>query len=322
MKVARLLPVPRHAQQRPVRRRGGGRGPAQRAAGRTAAAPLRRRRAPRGRPTTARSRWPSSCCSSSTSAPHDLYRVDGPVNLRAAEAVLDLVDRPDLKYPPFQPGLPRRARPARDLFAAIRRSDILLHHPFESFTPVIDFLEQAADDPQRARDQADALPHRHRLARSSSALVARPRDGKEVTVGGRAEGALRRGGQHQLGDAAGGGRRARRLRRGRLQDPRQDDAGGAARGRRLRRYVHLGTGNYHPRTARLYTDFGLLHRRRGDLRRRARGVPAADRPRPGARAAAACCSRPSRCTRTLLARDRARGRRTRAPAGRRASSPR
>ena len=99
-----------------------------------------------------------------------------------------------------------------------------------------------------------------------------------------------------------GGRRARGVRRGRLQDPRQDADGGAARGRRrqsgsvLRRYVHLGTGNYHPRTARLYTDFGLLTCNEESVRRRQRSLQAAHRPGQGEQAATTCGRRRSPCT--------------------------
>ena len=103
----RLLPVPRHPQQRPVRRRGRNRRPAARARGRARAPPLRRRGAPGDLATTARRTWCSSCCGSSRSATLDLYSVPGPVNLNRLSAIYDLVQRPDLKYPIFTPGMPR-----------------------------------------------------------------------------------------------------------------------------------------------------------------------------------------------------------------------
>ncbi|PKO58341.1 MAG: polyphosphate kinase 1, partial [Betaproteobacteria bacterium HGW-Betaproteobacteria-19] len=78
----------------------------------------------------------------------DLYRTPGIVNLVRLMQVPDWVERPDLKYGNFQPGLPKPIDSRRDIFAAIRSQDILLHHPFQSFEPVIDLLRAAADDPQ------------------------------------------------------------------------------------------------------------------------------------------------------------------------------
>src|SRR5215831_12981694 len=78
----------------------------------------------------------------------DTYHVAGPVNLNRLSAVYDLVQRPDLKYPIFTPGTPKRLVGATDLFACIRQQDVLLHHPYQSFAPVMDFLRQAASDPQ------------------------------------------------------------------------------------------------------------------------------------------------------------------------------
>src|SRR5690348_16692149 len=78
----------------------------------------------------------------------DFYEVSGPVNLNRLAALYDLVQRPDLKYPIFTPGLPRRVAGSTDLFAVIRQKDVLLHHPFHSFGPVLDFLRGAATDPR------------------------------------------------------------------------------------------------------------------------------------------------------------------------------
>jgi polyphosphate kinase len=111
----------------------------------------------------------------------DLYQVNGPVNLNRLLAIVDTVDRPDLKYPAFTPGLPRRLTRSKNLFEAIRTDDILLHHPFESFAPVVDFVRQAAADPQ-------VLAIKQTLYRTGaesalvSALVSAARAGKEVTV--------------------------------------------------------------------------------------------------------------------------------------------
>ena len=79
--------------------------------------------------------------------PNDLYQVDGPVNLNRLMALYDLIDRPDLKYPAFTAGVPKRLQGVSDLFACIRQKDVLLHHPYQSFTPVTDFVRQAAADP-------------------------------------------------------------------------------------------------------------------------------------------------------------------------------
>jgi len=186
----------------------------------------------------------------------DCYRVEGPVNLVRLQQVIDLVDRPELKFPPFEPGLPPALR-GSDLFAAIRRQDILLHHPYESFAPVTEFLKSAATDPQVVaikqtiyRTGADSV--------LMEALVAAARAGKEVTVvlelmARFDEEAninwarrLEEVGAHVIYGVVGHKTHAKMT----LLMRRENGS--------LKRYAHLGTGNYHPRTARLYEDFGLF----------------------------------------------------------------
>jgi polyphosphate kinase len=187
----------------------------------------------------------------------DIYRVNGPVNLHRLIAVPDLVDRNDLKYPSFTPSLPRMLPAGRDIFEAISDGDILLHHPFQSFAPVADMLRQAAADPQ-------VLAIKQTLYRTGSqsvmvdALVAAARAGKEVTVVVELRARfdeeanislaslLQEAGAHVVYGVVGYKTHAKML----LVVRRE--------GGKLRRYVHLGTGNYHARTARQYTDFGLL----------------------------------------------------------------
>ena len=113
--------------------------------------------------------------------PDDLYRTPGIVNLVRLMQVPDWVERPDLKYPPFVPGLPKALDKRRQIFTAIRAGDILLHHPFQSFAPVIEMLRVAADDPQVLaikmtvyRTGTDSVLMEH-LARAAQ-------KGKEVTV--------------------------------------------------------------------------------------------------------------------------------------------
>jgi len=186
----------------------------------------------------------------------DCYRVEGPVNLVRLQQVIDLVDRPDLKFPPFEPGLPAALR-RKDLFAAIREQDVLLHHPYESFAPVMDFLRSAAVDPQVVAIKQTI----YRTGADSAlmeSLLAAARAGKEVTVVVELMARfdeeaninwaqrLEEAGAHVVYGVVGHKTHAKLallLRR----------EGGA-----LRRYAHLGTGNYHPRTARLYEDFGLF----------------------------------------------------------------
>jgi polyphosphate kinase len=186
----------------------------------------------------------------------DCYRVDGPVNLVRLQQVIDLVDRPDLKFPSFEPGVPLPLV-GRNLFDAIRRQDVLLHHPYESFMPVMDFLRSAATDPKVVaikqtiyRTGADSV--------LMEALVAAARAGKEVTVvlelmARFDEEAninwaqrLEEVGAHVVYGVVGHKTHAKLTLLLRRED------GG------LRRYAHLGTGNYHPRTARIYEDFGMF----------------------------------------------------------------
>jgi polyphosphate kinase len=188
---------------------------------------------------------------------HDLYQVNGPVNLNRLTALYDLVDRPDLKYSAFTPRIPKRLVAKEDIFAALREDDLLLHHPFESFAPVIDFLRQAATDP-------NVLAIKQTLYRTGpqspvvDALVAAAQAGKEVTViielMARFDEAaniqlatrLQEAGAHVMYGVVGYKTHAKLIMVVRRE-----------RGK-LRRYCHLGTGNYHPNTARVYTDYGLF----------------------------------------------------------------
>ncbi|MDD5366497.1 MAG: polyphosphate kinase 1 [Gallionellaceae bacterium] len=187
----------------------------------------------------------------------DLYQVRGPVNLVRMMNVPDKVERPDLKFPPFIQGLPAMLAAEDDMFAAITRGDILLHHPFQSFQPVIDYIRQAAEDPNVLaikqtvyRTGTDSELMRH--------LISAAQRGKEVTVVVEllarfdeeaninwAE-KLEAAGAHVIYGVVGHKTHAKMA----LVVRRENG--------RIKRYAHLGTGNYHARTARLYTDFGLL----------------------------------------------------------------
>jgi polyphosphate kinase len=191
----------------------------------------------------------------------DLYRVDGPVNLYRLREVPDQVARPDLKYPPFQPGLPP-ALDGGDVFEVLKKQDVLLHHPFQSFLPVIDFIRTTANDPQVIAIKQTV----YRTGTDSELmeiLVEAARKGKEVTVvvelmarfdeeanlnwAARLEAV----GAHVVYGVVGHKTHAKMA----LVVRREEGGNGE---KVLRRYAHLATGNYHPRTARLYTDFGLL----------------------------------------------------------------
>jgi polyphosphate kinase len=187
----------------------------------------------------------------------DLYRMPGPVNLNRLSAIYDLAHRPDLKYPIFTPGMPPRLVGATDMFAVIRQNDLLLHHPFQSFAPVMDFVRQAAADPH-------VLAIKQTLYRTGDdspvvdALVAAAHAGKDVTVivelrarfdeeaNIELSTRLQESGAHVMYGVVGYKTHAKLT----LVVRREADG--------IRRYCHLGTGNYHPRTARAYTDYGLF----------------------------------------------------------------
>ena len=187
----------------------------------------------------------------------DLYQVHGPVNLARLLAVYDLVDDPKLKYPPFTPGVPEAFVKGTNPFDVIAREDVLLHHPYQSFTPVMDFLYHAATDPNVVAIKQTL----YRTGPDSPAverLIQAAKAGKEVTVmielrarfdeAANIEFAnrLQEAGAHVVYGVVGYKTHCKML----LVVRRE--------GGRLRRYVHLGTGNYHPGTARVYSDYGLL----------------------------------------------------------------
>jgi polyphosphate kinase len=190
-------------------------------------------------------------------AADDLYRVDGPVNLVRLMQIPEMVDAPKLKFPVFIPGIPKQLEKTPDLFRAIRQGDVLLHHPFQSFGPVIDFLEQAVEDPSVVaikqtvyRTGTDSVLMKY--------LIDAAQRGKEVTVVVELlarfdeeanlnwAAKLEEVGAHVVYGVVGYKTHAKMS----LVVRREEG--------KLRRYVHLSTGNYHPRTAKLYTDFGLL----------------------------------------------------------------
>lgn len=187
----------------------------------------------------------------------DLYMVNGPVNLNRLQAVHELVDRPDLIFPGFTPEVPPRLAKSTNIFDTLRNGDILLYHPFQSFGPIVDFLRQAAADP-------NVLSIKQTLYRTGDdsiiveALKDAARAGKEVTVVVELQARfdeeanielateLQAVGAHVVYGIVGYKTHAKMIMVVRRE------------GRGLRRYVHLGTGNYHVKTARLYTDYSLL----------------------------------------------------------------
>ena len=185
-----------------------------------------------------------------------LYQVSGPVNLNRLFAVCDLVNRSDLKYPSFKQGIPRRLSHG-DVFESIRRNDILLHHPYESFAPVLALVQQAAKDPNVLAIKQTVYRTGHESA-ITKALIEAAKAGKEVTVVVELRARfdeeaniavatqLQDVGVHVVYGVVGYKTHAKMLMIVRRE------------GRVLRRYVHLGTGNYHAGTSHVYSDFGLL----------------------------------------------------------------
>ena len=187
----------------------------------------------------------------------EMFHINGPVNLNRVQFVYDLVDKPELKFPSFIPSIPKVFTLTSSIFNAIRKGDILLHHPFQSFAPVLDLVRQAASDDK-------VLSIRQTLYRTGANsaivdhLVDAAKAGKEVTVvvelrarfdeeaNIELANRLQEAGVHVVYGVVGYKTHAKMVHIVRRE------------GKQLRQYVHLGTGNYHARTARLYTDYGLL----------------------------------------------------------------
>lgn len=187
----------------------------------------------------------------------DLYQVNGPVNLHRLMEVVGQIDRQDLSYPPFTPGLPKHLSFKKSIFETINERDILLHHPYESFTPVVDLLREAAKDPH-------VLAIKQTLYRTGAkseivnALVEAARNGKEVTVVIELRARfdeqdnlylanrLQEAGAVVVYGVVGYKTHAKMI----LIVRKEQNT--------LKRYVHLGTGNYHAGNARIYTDYSFL----------------------------------------------------------------
>ena len=187
----------------------------------------------------------------------ELYQVKGPVNLVRLNAVPDLVDRPDLKFPPRNAGRLKALRKNGSVFKLVKQSPILLHHPYQSFDPVVQMIREAAADP-------DVLAVKMTIYRTGSnselvrALMKAALAGKQVTVVvelmARFDEAnnvnwakqLEEAGAHVVYGVFGYKVHAKMA----LVIRREDGM--------LKRYAHLGTGNYHQGTSRIYTDFGII----------------------------------------------------------------
>lgn len=185
-----------------------------------------------------------------------VFRIDGPINLMRLMSVYDSIDRPELKYPPFQPLL-RGPSGGGSMFKAISGGEMLLHHPYDSFAPVVEFIQQASRDP-------DVFAIKQTLYRTSGdspivrALIEASRNGKQVTalveLKARFDEAnniqwakqLEEAGVHVVYGMVG------------LKIHCKCSLVVRREGSALRRYVHLGTGNYNPQTARLYTDLSFF----------------------------------------------------------------
>jgi polyphosphate kinase len=194
----------------------------------------------------------------------DCYRVEGPVNLMRLMQVAEIVNRPDLKFPSHTPKLPLIMG---SIFDELKTRDVLLHHPYESFEPVLNLLKTASKDP-------DVLAIKQTIYRTGNVspvmdtLIEAAKNGKEVTV---IVELLARFDEEtniswaakleEVGAHVVYGVVKHKCHAKMIMIVRKELL--PAKSKRkpehtLKRYVHLGTGNYHPRTAKLYTDFGLM----------------------------------------------------------------
>jgi len=184
----------------------------------------------------------------------DLYEVNGPVNLAR---MFTSVNRPRLHYPPFTPKLAPAVKKADTIFDAMDQGDILLHHPYESFQPVVNLLAEAARDPKvlaikqtlyRTGTKSEILDHLETAARNGKEVTAivelRARFDEESNIEGARR--LQEAGAIVVYGVVGYKTHAKML----LVVRREGDG--------IKRYVHLGTGNYHTKTTKLYTDYGLM----------------------------------------------------------------
>jgi polyphosphate kinase len=189
-----------------------------------------------------------------------VYQLHGPINLLRLQSLADM-DRPDLKFPPFTPVNVSPLRDPSRIFEVIRQQDVLLHHPYDAFTPVVDFVEQAARDPQ-------VIAIKQTLYRTSGdspivrALIEASRNDKQVTalveLKARFDEAnniqwakqLEEAGVHVVYGLVGHKTHCKLCLVVRSE------------GRTMRNYAHLGTGNYNPRTARLYSDLSYFTSRK------------------------------------------------------------
>lgn len=187
----------------------------------------------------------------------DLYRVKGPVNLDRLLNIYELLDKPTLKYSNFKAKLPLPITNESNLFKVISREDVLMHHPYQSFAPVINLLDQAAKDPKVLAIK-QTLYRTGARSRIVDALVEAAKSGKEVTVVielmARFDEAanitlasrLQKAGAHVVYGIVGIKTHAKMILIVRREQGK------------LIRYAHLGTGNYHQNTAKLYTDYGMF----------------------------------------------------------------
>lgn len=183
-----------------------------------------------------------------------VYRINGPVNLNRVIQIYDLVQRPDLKFTPFQP---RLMSSSESIFERVSSGDVMLHHPYDSFVPVLELVKQAASDPGVLAIK-QTLYRTGRESQIVEHLVQAARNGKDVTVVVELRARfdeeanlafadrLQEAGVQVVYGVVGYKTHAKMLLIVRRE------------GRKLRRYVHMGTGNYHSGTARAYTDISLI----------------------------------------------------------------
>lgn len=186
-----------------------------------------------------------------------IYRVDGPVNLNRLINLPELVNRPHIKYTSFIPSIPDFLSQQANLFDVIHSRDVLLHHPFQSFAPVIELLRQAANDPNvlaikqtlyRTGPDSIVIQHLADAARAGKEvtviveLMARFDEQNNLATAHR----LQTSGAHVVYGIVGKKTHAKLLMIVRRE------------GKKLRRYAHLGTGNYHQGNTRVYTDYGFM----------------------------------------------------------------